>query len=129
MVEDGDDVYEELFVDEATPRETLLSAVKPYLRFTRDGEIILQDAYDDLAGKHQILVVILGTKVLDERGVRDEGGIHINELVEITGMQTSSIEAYVYGDLDKLVRSDEGRIFVPNYKVGSAAEALGDDNE
>lgn len=120
---DGD-AYDELFVEDSEPRETILNAVKPYLRFTKDGEILQQDTYDDLSGRQQVLVLILATKVLEAKGLQHQEGMRVNDIVDITGMSKSTVEGYVYGKLKEVIDSDEGRLFVPNYKVSNATEEL-----
>lgn len=125
MTDNGNKGYDDLFVDEQEPQEIILNAVEPYLRFTEEGKIVEQDEFYNLNGKQQILVLILGTKVLEAKNIRQEEGMRVAELKDITGMKESSIEGYVYGHLSNIVNSDEGRIFVPKYRVAQAAEELG----
>lgn len=124
MPEEDNNAYDELFVDDVEPQNIVLDSVKPFLRFTDKGDIVEQDDFYELNGKQQVLVLILGTKVLEAKDIRDQEGLRVAELVELTGMGESSVEGYVYGTLSDVVESDDGRIFVPNYRVRDAAREL-----
>jgi hypothetical protein len=126
---DGDDEYSDLFVESHEPKERIARIIKPYMKFDKEGNFVYEDLYDTLAGKKKVLLHLLGTKVLSSKGLREEEGMTVQELVDTLGMSRGSVEGYIYGSIKNLVNSDGGQVHVPNYKIGKVAEILGEGSD
>lgn len=118
------DPYDELFLEEEEPKTKIANVLKKFIKFSKEGELIYEDAYSSLNGKQKVLLHILASKILASRGLREQEGFKIQELNKTTGIVVRSLEGYVYGQLKKYVQSDSGRIFIPNYMINEVIKAL-----
>ncbi len=111
------DPYDDLFVEEQEPKAEIANIIKIFVRFLPSGETTYTPQYAALNNKQKILLHILASKVLAAKNLREQEGLKVQELYEITGIAIPSIESNVYGKIKQYVQSKAGRILVPNYRV------------
>lgn len=111
------DDYDELFVDKKEPRKRIVKVLKPFLRFTNDGEIIYQEEFDSLSLKKKILLILLASKVLKGKDFKENEKMAVKELAEKLGAERSSIEGFIYGPLKKYLKTESGKVKIPSHSL------------
>lgn len=117
---------ETLIVDEsAVARDQLASALAPYLRFTRAGELLLEPRFDDLAAELRVLCVLLALQALRLLDLRETDQATPAEIVSISGMPPGTVRPKLAGLLKKrLVAKDGARYSLPVHAARRAIELL-----
>lgn len=83
---------EELIVkEEAVSEEILYEILKDYIRFTKNGEIILQGPSSDLSIKDRVLLILLAAKALKILGIRNEEVLRPKEIAGMLGIQDGTV--------------------------------------
>lgn len=119
-----EDPYQKMIVDENEPKEEIRKVISNYIKFSKDGETIHREGFDDLTCAQKIIVQVLSSKAKTSLGFKDEEGYELSELVDLFDYERSTIKGRVYGDLGDIVKSDEGNLHVPNYKVHKALKEI-----
>ena len=118
------DPYDDLFVKEDESKEVIANTIKRFIKFTEGGEFIYQTDFKELSIGQKALIVFLASKVLKSRSVIPEEGYKIEKLTELIGAKKSSIKGQLYGKFKEYIKSDDGRIFIPSYKVNDAISKI-----
>jgi hypothetical protein len=117
---------EDLVVDESTiAADDLAGTLEAYARFTSDGHLYLQPAFNDLPAEHQVLCVLLGVQALHLLGYRERDDATPAEIVEISGMAPGTVRP----KLSTLVKrravvKSERRYSLPLHAATRAIEVL-----
>jgi hypothetical protein len=81
-----------LIVDESTvARDELAAALSPYVRFTGDGRLLLEPAFDELSADRKVVCVLLAFQALAILELRDDASATPAEIVELSGMPAGTV--------------------------------------
>jgi hypothetical protein len=122
------DELENLVVDESeVARKDLADALRPYLRFTREGGLQLRPEFDDLRAQDKVLCVVLGLKGLEALGYRDTASASPAEIVEYSGMAPGTVRPKL-SELTKArqIHTKGGEYSLPSHSVPRAIARLKD---
>jgi hypothetical protein len=82
----------DLIVNERAVAETeLATALDPYVRFTGDGELIIQEGFQSLTSERQVLCLLLAVQAMKILELRDTDQITPSEMVELSGMAPGTV--------------------------------------
>lgn len=86
------DALDALVVNEAdVARDEIAAALRPFLRFTRDGGLLLEPGFEALSTENQVLCLLLGLRALEMLGLRRTAQASPTELVELSGMAAGTV--------------------------------------
>ena len=81
-----------LVVEEADLAEAdLADALEPYLRFTSDGQLLLEDGFEALSAKDRVLCLLLGLRAMEMLGLRPQATAKPAEIVRVSGMPPGTV--------------------------------------
>lgn len=111
-------------MEDTLDRRLLAASVAPYLHFALDGEMLLEPAFERLTDSRKIVCVLLGRKILRDRGLLGDERIPVMELAAILNRHADLLRRHLSGELRDIV-AEEGRwIWVPNRNVPVAKAFL-----
>lgn len=122
---------EDLLVDEEQLNEELLAnTVGEYVNIGKDsGDLIPEEAYNDLQSKEKIVVALLAQKARFELDMAEEEWLTPSELNELTGVKKGTIYPAVrdLANDEGIVRDEDGAYMIPSVKVEEAKQYLAED--
>jgi len=123
------DALDKLIVDEnENPDINLLAKIiSEYIRFDKKtGEIIFQKEFYGLKDLQKFLIFLLGRKTILIKKLKDSFNEKISpkEISEVLGIKAATLRKYVSSDLKNIVKSEDGKYFVPNYNLYKCEEKL-----
>jgi hypothetical protein len=81
-----------LVIDTAdVAREELARVLEPYVRLTREGELVLQPAFEDLAARERLIAALLAVRAGELLGLRSAPGASPHEIERLTGMAEGTV--------------------------------------
>ena len=118
MEKDNKDL-EKLFVKKEVDIGALIEILTPYLRIDPEKEeIFLLPDFSKLRYKDGIIIVLLGVKLLKERGVRENELIGPTEIERISNINLSTIKnALRELGKERIVISKKGKYMIPNFVI------------
>jgi hypothetical protein len=98
-----------LVVDEAElAREELADVLRPYLRFTGSGSLVMEPEFDRITTAQQVCCVLLALRAAHLMGLRERPGATPREIVELSGMAPGSVRPKLSRLLRDRVLAKEG---------------------
>jgi hypothetical protein len=115
-----------LVIDTAeVAREELAEVLEPYLRLTREGELLLQPAFESLSARERLVAALLGFRAGELLGLRDGPGVSPQEIERLTGMAGGTVRPTLTQLLrQRLVAREDGQYLIPAHSIRRAAEVL-----
>lgn len=121
-----EDPLSTLFADEEDlAREEIAEVLRPLLRFTKDGALILEDGFQRLTTLQQVTAVLLSFKALYLLGVRDAPGATPQEIIDTSGMAPGSVRPKLSELSGRRLVAKQGREYsIPTHAARKAVSIL-----
>lgn len=127
MMETQDDPLQSLILDDQDlARDELAVALLPYVRFTKQGQIVLEKAFDDLSTRRKVCCILLAYRVLHMLGLRDSAGVRSSDMETETGMPGGTVRPKL-SELKKerIADQDDKNWTIPTHALRRAVEVVG----
>jgi len=122
------DALDKLIVDESESLDInlLASLVSNYLKFTKEGEMIFEKYFYELKDWQKLLIYLLARKAILVKKLQKnfEEKISPAEISRLLGIKAPTIRKYVSKDLKGIIKSENGKYFVPNYNLFKCEKIL-----
>jgi len=120
---------EDLLVDEEELNEELLAnTVGKYANIGKDsGDLIPNEAYNNLNSKKKVVVALLAQKARFELNMTEEEWLAPTELSELSGVKKGTVYPAVRDLVNEgVIRDEDGEYMIPSVKIEQAKEYLAD---
>lgn len=117
-------IRDELLVDRnEVNRQRVVDALAPLVKFTEDGELLMQPRFRDLDSRRRIATVLLGRWAMHDIGLASDPAITIESLAEYSEISSSTVALYM-NEKFPFVTETDGRYQIPDESVLDAVSFL-----
>ena len=117
-----------LVIDAAdVAREELAQVLEPYVRLTREGELVLQPDFEHLAARERLIAALLAFRAGQLLELRSAPGASPQDIERLTGMAGGTVRPTLSQLLrQRIVAREQGQYLIPAHSVRRAAGVLRD---
>lgn len=117
--------------EETLANQELADTLIPYVRFTEDGQFLLEPAFDHLSSPEKVLCVLLAARALDALGKRSNSELRSKEIIELTGMPDGTVHSAVkqLKDSRLIAKGEQGGWEIPNHALRKVVTSLSEERE
>lgn len=114
--------------DREFARDELASVLRPYVRFTPNGQLILEERFGDLNSLEKLCCVLLAYRAMHMVGLRDGAGVLAVEVEAETGLPGGTIRPKLSQLRKVRIAAQNGKHWlIPTYSVRRAAAMIRGD--